>query len=405
MPDRRSQRRDPRDPGPRFASRIDVDLAPNALAAALAARRDAGARILDLTSSNPTRAGLRYPEAEILAALASPAALAYQPDPRGLASARAAISAYYASRGESVDPEDLVLTASSSESYALLFKLLADPGDEVLIPAPSYPLFDVLAGLESVRLVRYPLVHAAGEGWRIQREALEAALSPRTRAIIVVHPNNPTGSYLRGDEKDWLEALCASRELPLIADEVFLDYSRAAGEISFASTRGALAFALSGLSKLVGLPQLKLGWIALAGPARARERARERLEFIADAYLSVGAPVQHAAPILLQLRGAVQGQIRERVEANEARLRERCASAASLRPLEREGGWYAVLELSESVDEEAFCIRLLERHGVLVHPGYFFDFQRPGVLVVSLLAEPETFAEGVARLIESADSM
>jgi aspartate/methionine/tyrosine aminotransferase len=405
MPGRPRQRRHPADPGPRFASRIEVDLAPNALAAALAARRAAGARILDLTNSNPTRVGLRYPEAEILAALASPAALAYQPDPRGLPSARAAVSAYYASRGESVDPEDLLLTASSSESYALLFKLLADPGDEVLIPAPSYPLFDVLARLECVRLVRYPLVHNPGVGWRIQREALGAALSPRTRAIAVVHPNNPTGSYLRGEERAWLETLCASRELPLIADEVFLDYSRAAGEISFASTRGSLAFALSGLSKLVGLPQLKMGWIALAGPERARDRARARLEFIADAYLSVGAPVQHAAPTLLELRGALQRQIRERMEANELRLRERCASAASLRPLEREGGWYAVLELPESVDEEAFCVRLLEQHGVLVHPGYFFDFERPGVLVVSLLAEPGTFAEGVARLIESADSM
>ena len=361
---------------------------------------------LDLTSANPTRAGLRYPEAEILAALASPAALDYQPDPRGLPGARAAISAYYASRGESVDPEDLLLTASSSESYALLFKLLADPGDEILIPAPSYPLFDVLAALESVRLVRYPLVHSPEAGWRIQREALEAALSPRTRAIAVVHPNNPTGSYLRRDEKGWLEALCASRGLPLIADEVFLDYGRdAAGQTSFATAQGALAFALSGLSKLVGLPQLKLGWIALAGPAQARRRARERLEFIADAYLSVGAPVQHAAPALLGLRSAVQREIRQRVEANEARLRELCAAAAGVRPLEREGGWYAVIELSEAVDEEAFCIRLLEQHGVLVHPGYFFDFERQGVLVVSLLAEPEAFEEGIARLIESADSM
>jgi aspartate/methionine/tyrosine aminotransferase len=256
-----------------------------------------------------------------------------------------------------------------------------------------------------VRLVRYPLAHAAGAGWRIQSEALAAALSPRTRAIAAVHPNNPTGSYLRGEERAWLEALCASRGLPLIADEVFLDYGRAAREASFATTQAALVFVLSGLSKLVGLPQLKLGWIALAGPLPARERARERLEFIADAYLSVGAPVQHAAGRLLELRGDLQRQIRERVETNEARLRERCAAAAGPRLLEREGGWYAVLELPESVDEEAFCVRLLERHGVLVHPGYFFDFERGGVLVVSLLTEPETFAEGVARLIESAESM
>jgi len=393
-------------PGPRFASRIDVDLAPNALAAVLAARRAAGGRMLDLTTSNPTRAGFSYPEAEILAALASPAALRYQPDPRGLPAARAAISAYYTARGESVDAEDLLLTASTSESYALLFKLLAEPGDEVLVPAPSYPLFEMLAALESVRLVRYPLSHTPDQGWRIQREALEAALSPRTRALIVVHPNNPTGSFVPADERAWLEALCASRGLPLIADEVFLDYGRgAACETSFATTRGALAFALSGLSKLAGLPQLKLGWIALAGERRARERARERLEFIADAYLSVGAPVQHAAAALLGLRDVVQRQIRERVGANESRLREQCAGVPDLRLLEREGGWYAVLELSEAIDEEALCVRLLEQHGVLVHPGFFFDFARTGVLVVSLLAEPETFAEGVARLIESANSM
>lgn len=372
----------------------------------LAARRGAGGRILDLTAGNPTRAGFAYPEAEILAAVASPAALRYEPDPRGLPAARAAISAYYAARGESVDAADLLLTASTSESYALLFKLLAEPGDEILVPAPSYPLFEMLAALESVRLVRYPLEHAGNHGWRIQREALEAAISTRTRALVVVHPNNPTGSYVRIEERAWLEALCESRALPLIADEVFLDYGcGAACETSFATTRGALAFALSGLSKLAGLPQMKLGWMALAGPERVRERARERLEFIADAYLSVGAPVQHAAAALLGLRGAVQRQIRERIAVNENLLRERCAGVPNLRVLEREGGWYAVLELSEAIDEEALCVGLIEEHGVHVHPGFFFDFARPGVLVVSLLAQTADLAEGIARVIESAQSM
>jgi aspartate/methionine/tyrosine aminotransferase len=224
--------------------------------------------------------------------------------------------------------------------------------------------------------------------------------------VVVVHPNNPTGSYLKIEERAWLEALCAGRGLPLISDEVFLDYGRgAACEASFAATQGALAFALSGLSKLAGLPQMKLGWMALAGPERARKRARERLEFIADAYLSVGVPVQHAAAALLWLRGVVHRQIRSRVAANESRLRERCAGVPDLRVLERECGWYAVLELSESLDEEAFCVRLLEQHGVLVHPGFFFDFARSGVLVVSLLAQPADLAEGVARVIESAESM
>ena len=347
----------------------------------------------------PTQAGFAYPEAEILAALAAPAALRYEPEPRGLPAARAAVAAYYAARGESVDADDVLITASTSESYALLMKLLAEPGDEILVPAPSYPLFDVLAALESVSLVRYPLEHAPGRGWRIGRAALERALSPRTRAVVVVHPNNPTGSYVQADERAWLEALCARRGLPLIADEVFLDYGRgAACETSFATTQGALAFALSGLSKLAGLPQLKLGWIALAGPGLLRREARDRLEFIADAYLSVGAPVQHAAASLLGLRGRIQQQIAARVDANESQLRERCASAAGCRLLARDGGWYAVLELAREIDEEALCVALLAQHGVLVHPGFFFDFERPGVLVVSLLTKPEELATGLDRL-------
>ena len=391
---------------PRFASRIDFDLTPNALALALAARRAAGARVLDLTASNPTQAGFTYPEAEILAALAAPAALRYEPEPRGLPAARTAITAYYAARGERVDADDVLVTASTSEGYALLIKLLAEPGDEILVPAPSYPLFDMLAALESVALVRYPLEFASGRGWRIGCEALERALSPRTRAVVVVHPNNPPGSYVQAQERAWLEALCARRGLPLIADEVFLDYGRgAACESSFATTQGALTFALSGLSKVAGLPQLKLGWIALAGPESARREARDRLEFIADAYLSVGAPVQHAATALLELRGRIQQQILARVAMNESRLRERCARAPGCRVLERDGGWYAVLELAREVDEEALCVALLEKHGVLVHPGFFFDFARPGVLIVSLLARPEELTEGMERVIECANSM
>jgi alanine-synthesizing transaminase len=391
---------------PRFAGRIDVDLTPNALAQALAARRAAGARVLDLTTSNPTQAGFTYPESEILAALASPAALRYEPEPRGLPAARAAVSGYYAARGESVGAEDVLITASTSESYALLLKLLSEPGDEILVPAPSYPLFDLLAALESVELERYPLQHTSETGWRIEPAALERAISPRTRAIVVVHPNNPTGSFVQAQERAWLEALCARRGLPLIADEVFLDYGRgAACEASFAVTQGALTFALSGLSKVAGLPQLKLGWIALAGPESARAEARDRLEFIADAYLSVAAPVQHAAAALLGTRNRIQSQIAARVAANERWLRERCARNTGLRLLERGGGWYAVLELARELDEEALCVALLEKHGVLLHPGFFFDFARPGVLVASLLTMPAILAEGIERAIECANSM
>ena len=316
------------------------------------------------------------------------------------------MSAYYAARGESVAAEDVQITASTSEGYALLLKLLADPGDEILVPAPSYPLFDVLAALESVALVRYPLAWAEGDGWRIDRAALEGALTRRTRAIVVVHPNNPTGSFVQADERAWLEALCARRGLALVADEVFLDYGRgAASEKSFATAQEPLAFALSGLSKVAGLPQLKLGWIALAGPAEPRREARERLAFIADTYLSVGAPVQHAAAALLGQRGGIQSQIAARVTTNEARLRELCAGAAGCRLLARDGGWYGVLELAREIDEEALCVELLEQHGVLVHPGYFFDFARAGVLVVSLLTPPDELCEGARRAIECANSM
>jgi aspartate/methionine/tyrosine aminotransferase len=272
----------------------------------------------------------------------------------------------------------------------------------VVVPAPGYPLLEMLAALESVALARYPLVHAQ-HGWRIDRAALEGNLTARTRAVVVVHPNNPTGSYVAADERAWLTELCARRGLAIVADEVFLDYAReGVAEPSFATTRGALGFAVSGLSKLAGLPQMKLGWITLAGPPELRRDAGARLELIADAYLSAGAPVQHAAARLLDLRGTVQSQIRARVAGNERWLHERCARAAGVRALPRDGGWYAVLELPEDTDEEALCVALVERDGVLVHPGFFFDFTRPGVLVVSLLCQPGAFEEGVARVLARA---
>jgi hypothetical protein len=387
---------------PTFAARIDADLTPNPLTRAIEQRRARGAPLLDLTASNPTRAGFTYPEAEILAALASPAALRYDPDPRGLPAAREAIAGYYASRGERVAIDDVFVTASTSEAYALLFKLLADPGDEVLVPAPGYPLLDMLAALESVAPVRYPLAHTR-DGWRIDRATLEQALTPRARAVVVVHPNNPTGSYVAADERTWLAELCARRGLAIVADEVFLDYGRdGLREASFVTTSGALAFALSGLSKLAGLPQLKLGWIALAGPAPLRRAAADRLELIADAYLSAGAPVQHAAKALLDLRGGVQAQIRARVAGNERHLCEVGARRGGVRVLPRDGGWYAVLELPEHTDEEALCVALVEEDGVLVHPGFFFDFARPGVLVVSLLCQPGEFEPGIERVLARA---
>jgi aspartate/methionine/tyrosine aminotransferase len=379
-----------------FSARTRWDLTANRLAALSARLRAAGTAVLDLTETNPTRVGL--PAApDVLAPLADPAALAYEPDPRGLASARAAVSDDYARRGARVEPGRLVLTASTSEAYAFLFKLLCDPGDEVLVPRPSYPLFDYLAGLEGVAVRSYPLAYD-GE-WRIDLRALEAEVSARTRAVIVVSPNNPTGSFVKADEAAALHALAARTGLALIADEVFADYAWAGGAAQTLAVDGpALAFALGGLSKSCGLPQLKLAWIAAAGPAVLRTEALARLEMIADTYLSVGTPVQRAAPVLLARAPALRAPISARVAANLSALRRRVAgSAATL--LEPQGGWSAVLRIPATLGEEERVLALLAHEHVLVHPGYFFDFPHEAFLVLSLLPRPVEFEEAVARLL------
>jgi aspartate/methionine/tyrosine aminotransferase len=381
-----------------FSARTRWDRTVNRLARLLEQKRRTGATLLDLTESNPTRAGLPYPD-DLLSALSDPAGRRYEPAPAGLAAARRAVALDHARRGTALDPGRLLLTASTSEAYALLFKLLCDPGDQVAVPRPSYPLFDFLAQLEAVEVVRYPLRYDGA--WAVDLEALGDAATERTRAVVVVHPNNPTGSYLKQAEAERLLALCAERGLALIADEVFADYSLApaAGRWgSFACDGPALAFALGGLSKSCGLPQLKLAWIAVAGPARLREEALARLEIVADTFLSVGTPVQHAAAPLLARRPELQGPIADRLRTNLDQLRRRVAGApASL--LTVEGGWYAVLQVPRTLSEEERVLRLLERRDVLVHPGYFFDFESEAFLVLSLLPAPATFAESVDRLV------
>jgi aspartate/methionine/tyrosine aminotransferase len=382
-----------------FSTRTGWALAPNRLSRALAARRAAGRPLLDLTESNPTRAGLACP-AERLAGLSDPRAARYEPTPQGEREARAAVAADYARHGADVSPDDVFLTASTSEAYAFAFKLLCDPGDEVLIPAPSYPLFDFLAGLESTVVKPYPLLLADGE-WHLEPSELPALIGPRTRAVVVVHPNNPTGSFLKRDEAEALRELAARRDLAVVADEVFLDYTTgpdARRFPTFAAAGPALALAMGGLSKSCGLPQLKLGWMVLSGPEPLRRAARDRLEVVADTYLSVSTPVQIVAPGLLAARAELQRPIAERVQENRRTLAGLVrGSAASLLPAE--GGWYAVLQIPATRSEEDFTAELLENDGVLVHPGFFFGFPREAFVVVSLLCPPRVLADGATQLL------
>lgn len=383
-----------------FSSRLDWSLPPNRLALALEAKRRTKAAVLDLTESNPTRAGFSYPS-ELLGALAGPCALRYDPRPAGSARAREAVAAYYAARGQAVGPERILLTASTSEAYAYLFKLLANPGDEVLAPRPSYPLFDFLAGLESVRLAPYRLVY--DHGWSIDLDSIARVLTGRTRALILVNPNNPTGSFVKRRELERIVALCVERDVAIVSDEVFADYAfgpdpeRAA---TLAGIEGVLAFCLGGLSKLAGLPQMKAAWIVAAGPPSAR--ALERLELIADTYLSVGAPVQLALPRFLEAGAAIQAQIVQRLRANLGYLGTAVRAAPACGLLDVEGGWYAILRVPRTRTEEEWCLELLEKHNVLVQPGFFYDFETEAFLVLSLLTRPEIFREGLGRLLACA---
>jgi hypothetical protein len=387
-----------------FSSRTPGDLTPNRLADALTAARAGGRTFFDLTESNPTRAGFEYP-GDLLRLLADSHSLTYVPAPFGLLDARAAIARDFARRGLTVTPERIALTASTSEAYGCLFKLLADAGDEVLVPRPSYPLFDHLARLELVTARPYDLDPDAG--WRIDFDSLEQALTPRTRAVLLVSPNNPTGSFVEAGELDRLAGLCAPRGLALVADEVFADYELTPGARAAAGrvvdNRDVLAFSLGGLSKTVGLPQVKLAWIAAGGPAGLVEEALERLELVCDTYLSVSTPVQVAAADLLDRGAGVREQIAGRVAANYRRLRARVPTVPACRALASGGGWYAVLQVPSLESEDALVVDLLQTDGVLAHPGYFFDFPRESYLVVSLLCAEAQFAEGIDRLLRRFD--
>jgi alanine-synthesizing transaminase len=366
-----------------FSSRFHWDFRPNRVTGLLAGKRLAGARVLDLTESNPTRAELAYPP-EIVHTFEDRRMLRYEPSPAGLLEPREAVRRYYAARGRDVAVDRILLTASTSEGYAYLFKLLTNPGDHVLVPRPSYPLFEFLATMENIGVRQYPLVYHGG--WSIDLDTLRGMITDRTRAIVLVNPNNPTGSYVSAAE--W-EAL-ASMGTPLISDEVFADYGfggRTAGQ-------PAATYTMSGLSKVAGLPQMKLGWIVVDGPRQGE--AMEKLEWIADTYLSVGAPVQYAAARLLDAGEAVQQQIRDRTAANLAFSREALANTAA-DVLHVEAGWYIVVKVPRVRSEEEWTLELLDRENVLVQPGYFYDFESEAFLIFSLLTPPAAFREGIGR--------
>ncbi len=381
-----------------FADRSNWNLNPNRLSEALAQHRAAGEPLFDLTASNPTACGFDYDRRAILQALCSPAALTYEPNPKGLETARRAVAAYYAARGDEVPAEDIVLTTSTSEAYSFVFRTLCNPGDELLIPAPSYPLFGFLADIQDVRLVRYPLVY--DYGWQIDFHALEQAITPRTRGVVVVHPNNPTGHFSRPEEVTRLNEICSARQMAVIADEVFLDFVFAEKQpASFVANTGVLTFTMSGLSKISGLPQMKAAWLTTSGPEQGKRPALARLEVIADTYLSVNAPVQLATPVFLEQRHGFQKQLMARVRRNLTELDRQLTGQKICGRLEVEGGWYAVLRVPATRPDEDLAIELLTTKGVHVHPGQFYDFPAEGYLIVSLITPEQEFAEGTRRLL------
>ncbi|MGC2185218.1 MAG: pyridoxal phosphate-dependent aminotransferase [Terriglobales bacterium] len=383
-----------------FSRRTDWTLTPNRFTEAQREVSGAGREVLDLTVSNPIRAGLRYDTEAILNSLKNPQAMDYDPQPKGLHSAREAVAAYYREQhSELFDPESLLLTTSTSEGYSYVFRLLCNPDDELLVPKPSYPLFEFLAELQDVKLVSYPLLY--DHGWQMDFPSLSRAMTSRTRAVVVVHPNNPTGSYVGAAERTQLNAFCREHGLALIVDEVFLDYPHdGAPRSSFVLNPDVLTFTLSGLSKISGLPQMKLAWVATSGPAPVVATAMDRLEVIADTYLSMNAPIQLAATVLLEQRKNIQPLLLDRLRVNLSELDAQLKGQRSTQRLQVDGGWYAVLRVPVTRTDEDLAIALLRQASVLVHPGHFYDFPRDGYLIVSLLSPLTEFREGTRRMLD-----
>ncbi len=388
-----------------FSDRTNWKLSQNRFTVALEQAHASGVKVLDLTRSNPTRAGLNFDGASILQALASPRALDYDPQSKGLREARQAVAGYYRDEHavNDLDPEQIVLTTSTSEGYSFVFRLLCNPGDELLVPKPSYPLFEFLADLQDVKLAPYPLIY--DHGWQMDFPSLQKAVTERTRGVVVVHPNNPTGSYVHDTEFKMLNAFCRERNLAIIADEVFLDYElTGSANRSFAGNREVLTFTLSGLSKIAALPQMKVAWVVTSGPRELELEASARLEVIADTYLSMNAPIQWAIPALLAQRSDIQKHLQERVKENLAELDRQLAGQKACARLVVEGGWYAVLRVPVTRSDEELAIELVREKQVLVHPGHFYDFPRDGYLVLSLITPTKEFSEGMRLVLAKLNS-
>jgi alanine-synthesizing transaminase len=408
-----------------FSDRTNWKLAQNRFTTAVDEVRASGTKILDLTVSNPTRAGLHFDEQAILGALASPLALDYDPQSKGLREAREAVAGYYRTEHGilDLDAEQIVLTTSTSEGYSFVFRLLCNAGDELLVPKPSYPLFEFLADLQDVRLAPYPLIY--DHGWQMDFPSLQKAVTERTRGVVVVHPNNPTGSYVHAEEAGMLNSFCRERGLAVIVDEVFLDYGlktsgaktsaqeennhgaalprigRGDGlQGSFAGNQEVLTFTLSGLSKVAALPQMKVAWVVTSGPRELQAAALGRLEVIADTYLSMNTPIQWAVPTLLEQRKGVRSQLLQRVTENLAEMDRQLAGQTNCQRLCVEGGWYAVLRVPVTRSDEELAIELAREKAVLVHPGHFYDFPKDGYLVLSLITPLADFASGFAAVLD-----
>jgi alanine-synthesizing transaminase len=381
-----------------FSKRTNWKLTPNRFTEAERELRAAGREVLDLTLCNPTRAELHYDSDAILQALNNPKAMDYDPQPKGLLSAREAVANYYRKQHDDVDPESILLTTSTSEGYSYVFRLLCNPDDEILVLKPSYPLFDFLADLQDVKLVPYPLIY--DHGWQIDFPSLSKAVSDRTRAVVAVHPNNPTGSFVSNAERQKLNQFCRQHNLSLIADEVFLDYAHdGAPRPSFAANQDVLTFTLSGLSKISGLPQMKVAWIVSSGPTDKVTAALGRLEIIADTYLSMNAPIQLATPVLLEQGKSIQPLLLDRLRTNLAELDRQLTLQKTCQRLQLEGGWYALLRVPVTQSDEDLAIELLREVSVLVHPGHFYDFPSDGYLITSLITPPKDFRAGVERVL------
>ena len=383
-----------------FSKRTDWKLTHNRFTEAQRELEKSGRAVFDLTVSNPTRVGVQH-DGKIFQALLNPKALDYDPQPKGMLSAREAVANYYREqyKDNHFDPESLILTTSTSEGYSYVFRLLCNPDDEILVPKPSYPLFEFLADLQDVKLVPYPLLY--DHGWQIDFPSLNKALSPKTRAIVLVHPNNPTGSFVSPAEQSTLNELCNDHGLALIVDEVFLDYPHdSVRRSTFAANHDALTFTLSGLSKISALPQMKLAWVNISGPAAQAHAAMQRLEVIADTYLSVNAPIQLATPVLLDQRRIVQAFLLNRLQGNLQQLDYQISQQKTCAKLNVEGGWYAVLRVPVTQSDEDLAIAIMKNLSVLVHPGHFYDFSNDGYLVVSLITEPKEFSEGIKRVLD-----